>query len=80
MFQAQVCMAWLHWSLDDLEALVALLPRDMIRHYLNGQSNGDRSLGWTTVCAIKGGFLLGMHFGYITITNVTEMLQETRMS
>ena len=53
-------MAWLQWGLDDVEALAALLPRDTIKHYLNGKSNGDRGLGWTMVCAIKGNFLLGM--------------------
>ncbi|KAK2765994.1 hypothetical protein FQN54_007509 [Arachnomyces sp. PD_36] len=59
IFQAQVCLGWVHWTLTE-PALAALrLPKDLdvTMHDLSGDGQGISS--WTEVCVIKAGFMKG---------------------
>jgi hypothetical protein len=60
IFQAQVCLGWVHWTLSE-PALAALrLPKDLdaTMHDLTGDGQGIS--GWTEVCVIKAGFMKGL--------------------
>ncbi|OJD15505.1 hypothetical protein AJ78_04236 [Emergomyces pasteurianus Ep9510] len=59
VFQAQVCLGWLHWTLSEPALASSRLPRDfdVTLHTLSGH---DHALSpWTEVCIIKGGYMKG---------------------
>lgn len=60
VFQAQVCLGWLHWTLSEPALASSRLPKDFdvtLRRLF-----GDEQVlsPWTEVCIIKGGYMKGM--------------------
>ena len=59
-FQANICLGWLHFVLDEPGLAVARLPKN-IAAAISSLSSGENKLsGWTQVCFIKGAYLKGM--------------------
>lgn len=59
VFQANVCLGWLHYVLDEPGLAVARLPKDFgaVATSLTGQAAPS---GWSKVCVVKGAYLKGM--------------------
>ncbi|WEW56601.1 hypothetical protein PRK78_002048 [Emydomyces testavorans] len=59
VFQAQVCLGWLHWELSEPTLALSCLPKDLGHtvHLLCG--NGQNFSPWTEVCIVKGGYMKG---------------------
>ncbi|KAL9028806.1 MAG: hypothetical protein Q9196_002877 [Gyalolechia fulgens] len=59
VFQARICLAWLHWTLNEPELALQTLPKDVFTAYSDlGRGEGSIS-GWSSICAIKGAFIRG---------------------
>ena len=59
-FQANTCLGWLHFVLDEPGLAVARLPKNFAGT-ISSLSSGENKLGgWTQVCFIKGVYLKGM--------------------
>ncbi|KAI9677416.1 MAG: hypothetical protein M1817_006370 [Caeruleum heppii] len=63
VFQAKVCLAWVHWLLGDYHLTVARLPGNIVQDWQNIAATlgpyGNAS-GWTKVCAVKVIYLKGI--------------------
>ena len=58
-FQAEVCLAWLHWTINEPTLALSRLPSDLI-HVQDRLEQTEKTLsGWTHVCIAKGGYLQG---------------------
>ncbi|KAL8796217.1 MAG: hypothetical protein Q9182_007405 [Xanthomendoza sp. 2 TL-2023] len=57
-FQARVCLAWLHWTLNEPILALKSMPVNLIDAY-NDLVRAVTTSGWTRVCAIKGAYLQG---------------------
>ncbi|KLJ12970.1 hypothetical protein EMPG_12069 [Blastomyces silverae] len=59
VFQAQVCLGWLHWALSEPALAASRLPKDfdITLHMLSGDQQVLSP--WTEVCIIKGGYMKG---------------------
>lgn len=59
IFQARICLGWLHWTLNEPELALQIIPNDVSKVYKDlGQGEGRQS-GWSSVCAIKGAYIRG---------------------
>ncbi|KAL8718439.1 MAG: hypothetical protein Q9225_004423 [Loekoesia sp. 1 TL-2023] len=59
IFQARICLGWLHWTLNEPELALQNIPKDICKVYKDlGQGEGRQS-GWSSVCAIKGAYIRG---------------------
>ncbi|KAL8671340.1 MAG: hypothetical protein Q9168_004150 [Polycauliona sp. 1 TL-2023] len=58
-FQAAVCLASLHWTLNEPVLALQSLPGRLAQTYHELARAGKTISGWTTVCAIKGAFIQG---------------------
>ena len=61
VFQAQVCLGWLHWTLSEPALASSRLPKDfeMTLQMLSGEG-GQILSSWTEVCIVKGGYMKGI--------------------
>jgi hypothetical protein len=57
-FQANVCLGWLHYVLEEPGLAVARLPRDFGAAATSLPGKAPLS-GWTRVCVVKGAYLKG---------------------
>ncbi|KAL8933357.1 MAG: hypothetical protein Q9216_006403, partial [Gyalolechia sp. 2 TL-2023] len=58
-FQARICLAWLHWTLNEPELALQTLPNDISSVcYELDRGEGDVS-GWSSICAIRGAYIQG---------------------
>ncbi|PGH01211.1 hypothetical protein AJ79_07982 [Helicocarpus griseus UAMH5409] len=59
VFQAQVCLGWLHWTLSEPALASSRLPKDF-EATLQMLSSDEQVLSpWTEVCIVKGGYMKG---------------------
>ena len=59
VFQARVCLGWLHWTLNRPELALRTIPQDVFRAYKELDHEDRRSSAWSNICAIKGVYLRG---------------------
>lgn len=59
LFQATVCLGWLHYVLDEPGLAVARLPKDFGEAANNMSGEGTTISGWSKVCLVKGTYLKG---------------------
>ncbi|PKY05449.1 hypothetical protein P168DRAFT_325808 [Aspergillus campestris IBT 28561] len=59
IFQAQVCLGWLHWTLHEPGLAVARLPKDFGESLKAIASAGEDLTPWTKVCLVKGCYIKG---------------------
>jgi hypothetical protein len=60
IFQAQVCLGWLHWSLSEPALASSRLPRDFEETLGSLSADGQALSPWTEVCVIKAGYIKGL--------------------
>ncbi|KAL3474509.1 hypothetical protein BJX99DRAFT_231447 [Aspergillus californicus] len=59
VFQAQVCLGWVHSTLNEPGLAAARLPRDFEEELNILLATGDELSPWTKVCLVKGCYLKG---------------------
>ncbi|CAG7915479.1 unnamed protein product [Penicillium olsonii] len=57
LFQAQVCLGWIHWVLNEPGLAAARLPRDFAVTVESLASGGEEPSTWTEVCLVKGCYI-----------------------
>lgn len=58
-FQAEVCLSWLYWTLNEPDLAISQLPgklEDILDHLALEEGVID---GWTHVCIVKGAYIRG---------------------
>ncbi|KAJ5146293.1 uncharacterized protein N7515_000857 [Penicillium bovifimosum] len=57
LFQAQVCLGWIHWVLNEPSLSAARLPKDFTATIDSLTSGGEPLTSWTEVCIVKGCYI-----------------------
>lgn len=65
LLQAQVCLGWIHWTLNEPSLAAARLPKDFNLTVDTLTSDGQSLSPWTEVCLVKGCYLKGMASFYV---------------
>ncbi|KAG0155752.1 hypothetical protein PDIDSM_2925 [Penicillium digitatum] len=73
LFQAQVCVGWIHWALDDQGLSVSRLPKDFAATLDSLASGGEQPTSWTEVCLVKGCYIKAT--AQSTVTDINETLE-----
>ncbi|PBP16009.1 filamentation protein [Diplocarpon rosae] len=58
-FQAQVCLGWLHWQLDEPTLAVQRLPASVEQDFSQFDGTSQESAQWTKACALKALYIKG---------------------
>ena len=58
-FQAQVCLAWIHWHLGEPALAAARLPKSIEADFSQLDGTNKESAEWTKVCALKASYIKG---------------------
>ncbi|CAG8981845.1 hypothetical protein HYALB_00013654 [Hymenoscyphus albidus] len=58
-FQAQVCLGWIHWLLNDPTLAAQVLPKSIEQEFSQLDGTNKESAEWTRVCALKASYLKG---------------------
>ncbi|KAH6687444.1 hypothetical protein F5X68DRAFT_10709 [Plectosphaerella plurivora] len=56
VYQAKVCLGWLHWTVDEYGLAAVRLPTHLDYEQLQAATSGKLS-DWTSVCALKAAYL-----------------------
>lgn len=56
-FQAQVCLGWIHWVMDEPDEAVSHLPKNIEQDFAQLDGTGKESAAWTRVCAVKASYI-----------------------
>jgi cargo-transport protein YPP1 len=56
---AEVCLAWLHWIINEPTLALSRLPTDIAHVHDRLTQTEGKLTGWTHVCIVKGGYLQG---------------------
>lgn len=59
-FQAQVCLGWIHWHLDEPALAAGRLPKNIEQEFGQFDDTNKDSAGWTKVCALKASYVKGI--------------------
>ncbi|KAL9595778.1 MAG: hypothetical protein Q9219_006232 [cf. Caloplaca sp. 3 TL-2023] len=59
VFQARICLGWLHWALNDSESALQSLPRDVSKAFNDLARVEGEKLNWSSICAIRGACIQG---------------------
>ncbi|KAJ5198828.1 Tetratricopeptide-like helical [Penicillium cf. griseofulvum] len=57
LLQAQVCLGWIHWALNEPGLSAARLPKDFAATVDSLASGGEQPTSWTEVCLVKGCYI-----------------------
>lgn len=60
LLQAQVCLGWIHWVLNEPGLAAARLPRDFAATVDSLAGGGEEPTTWTEVCLVKGCYIKGL--------------------
>lgn len=58
-FQAQVCLGWIHWLLNEPKLAAQGLPKSIEQEFSQLDGTNKESAEWTRVCALKASYLKG---------------------
>ncbi|GAD91950.1 filamentation protein [Paecilomyces variotii No. 5] len=73
IFQAQVCLGWVHWVLSEPALAAARLPKDFYATVQTLSEEGEALSPWTEVCLVKGCYLKGA--GQSLVSTPDEAMQ-----
>ena len=59
VFQARVCLGWIHWQLNEPALAAARLPKSVELEFSQLDGTNKDSAGWTKVCAVKASYIKG---------------------
>ncbi|KAK5008455.1 hypothetical protein LTR39_005171, partial [Cryomyces antarcticus] len=57
VFQATICLSWIHWTLDEPELAIAHAPKSFAETLARLFHKGNSPSGWTVVCAVEGAYV-----------------------
>ncbi|KAJ5833726.1 hypothetical protein N7474_002037 [Penicillium riverlandense] len=57
ILQAQVCLGWVHWALNEPALAAARLPKDFAATVSSLTGDGQALTPWTEVCLVKGCYI-----------------------
>ncbi|KAJ5836828.1 Tetratricopeptide-like helical [Penicillium robsamsonii] len=57
LLQAQVCLGWIHWALNEPGLSAARLPKDFAVTLDSLAGGGEQLTSWTEVCLVKGCYI-----------------------
>jgi hypothetical protein len=57
VFQAHVCLGWIHWTLSEPGLAVTRLPNDFEESTINALADGKNITKWTEICIVKAGYI-----------------------
>ncbi|KAL2350579.1 hypothetical protein BJ546DRAFT_858106, partial [Cryomyces antarcticus] len=60
VFQATICLSWIHWTLDEPELAIAHAPKSFAETLARLFHKGNSPSGWTVVCAVEGAYVKGI--------------------
>ncbi|KAJ5775228.1 uncharacterized protein N7511_000239 [Penicillium nucicola] len=60
LLQAQVCLGWIHWVLNEPALAAARLPASFSEAVDNLAGGGEAPTAWTEVCLVKGCYIKGI--------------------
>jgi hypothetical protein len=66
ILQAQVCLGWIHWVLNEPALAAARLPASFTDTVDSLASGGEAPTAWTEVCLVKGCYIKGLFVYPIT--------------
>ncbi|KAJ9207122.1 hypothetical protein DTO164E3_396 [Paecilomyces variotii] len=73
IFQAQVCLGWVHWVLSEPALAAARLPKDFYATVQTLSGEGEALSPWTEVCLVKGCYIKGA--GQSIVSTADEAMQ-----
>ncbi|KAL1851137.1 hypothetical protein Plec18170_006461 [Paecilomyces lecythidis] len=73
VFQAQVCLGWVHWVLSEPALAAARLPKDFYATVQTLSGEGEALSPWTEVCLVKGCYIKGA--GQALVSTADEAMQ-----
>ncbi|KAJ5628674.1 Tetratricopeptide-like helical [Penicillium lividum] len=73
ILQAQVCLGWVHWTLNEPALAAARLPKDFAATVDALLSEGHDLSDWTEVCLVKGCYIKGS--AQSTVASIDESLE-----
>ncbi|CAG8243405.1 unnamed protein product [Penicillium olsonii] len=73
LFQAQVCLGWIHWVLNEPGLAAARLPRDFAVTVESLASGGEEPSTWTEVCLVKGCYIKAT--AQSSVSNIDETIE-----
>ncbi|GLA15053.1 hypothetical protein AnigIFM62618_001539 [Aspergillus niger] len=59
VFQAQVCLGWVHWTVNELGLAAARFPQDFEEAVSELEQAGEELSPWTKTCLVKACYLKG---------------------
>ncbi|CRG87083.1 Protein FAM193A [Talaromyces islandicus] len=57
VFQAHVCLGWIHWTLSEPGLAVRRLPEDFEESTISALADGKNITKWTEICIVKAGYI-----------------------
>jgi hypothetical protein len=63
VFQATVCLGWIHWELREFALAATRMPKDIAAYIADEDeetSSTEPTPTWVHVCAMKGAYIKGM--------------------
>ncbi|KAJ5343120.1 uncharacterized protein N7506_002944 [Penicillium brevicompactum] len=73
LLQAQVCLGWIHWVLNEPGLAAARLPRDFAATVDSLAGGGEEPTPWTEVCLVKGCYIKAN--AQSAVTNIDDTLR-----
>lgn len=61
-FHAEVCLSWLHWTINQPDVALSRLPHDLTAIPDRLAPKGEALAGWTHVCIVKGAYIRGQSY------------------
>jgi hypothetical protein len=66
-FQANTCLGWAHYVLDEPGLAVARLPQDFGAVAIQLSGEAGTLTGWSRVCLVKGTYLKGTAIAEVVV-------------
>jgi hypothetical protein len=77
VFQATVCLGWIHWVLHEPQLTIARLPKDIIGSFTEiTEGTSHQSKAWVVICMLKATYIKG--FSQEKTLGATEGLETYR--
>ncbi|KAJ5573645.1 Tetratricopeptide-like helical [Penicillium hispanicum] len=71
--QAQVCLGWIHWTLNEPSLAVGRLPKNLTVTMESLVNEGSSLTTWTEVCLVKGCYIKGL--AQLTTAGIDDTLE-----
>ena len=62
VFQAQICLGWIHWTIKEPSLALSRLPANVAESFEKLRHSIGTLAGWTYICLVKGAYIRGEGF------------------